>query len=134
MEMDRKQFLLLAAAAVAGCSSANFGGNSGPPRPERLVDAGPIGNYAADGLYAGFRDQGFFVVRRGPKLFVLTAICTHRKCKLNASPDRSFYCDCHGSTFDPNGRVTEGPATRDLPVLPSFTNEAGRLLVKVPAG
>jgi Rieske Fe-S protein len=134
MEMNRKEFLLLAAAMVAGCRSANYGGNPRPPQPERLVDAGLIGNYAADGLYAGFRDQGFFVIRRGPKLLVIAAVCTHRKCKLSALPDRSFYCDCHGSTFDPNGKVTEGPATRDLPILPSFTNESGRLLVKVPAG
>ncbi len=28
--------------------------------------------------------------------------------------DRSFYCKCHGSTFDAEGRVTHGPAKRDL--------------------
>jgi Rieske Fe-S protein len=134
MEMNRKQFLLLATAMVAGCRSANYGGHPRPPQPERMVDAGPIGNYAADGLYASFRDQGFFVIRRGPKLSVLSAVCTHRQCRLNALQDRSFYCACHGSTFDPDGKVTEGPATRDLPMLLSFTNENGRLMVKVPAG
>jgi Rieske Fe-S protein len=133
MEMNRKQFLLLATAMVAGCRSANYGGNPRPPQPERLVDAGPIGHYAADGLYTGFRDQGFFVIRQGPKLFVLSAVCTHRHCKLNALQNRSFYCDCHGSTFNPNGKVTEGPATRDLPILSWFTNESGRLVVKTPA-
>lgn len=35
---------------------------------------------------------------------------------------------------DSNGRVTEGPATRDLPVLHSYTNESGQLLVVVLAG
>ena len=51
--------------------------------------------------------------------------------KLKAERDYSFYCRCHGSTFDPGGKVTEGPATRNLPVLPT-TNSQGHLIVKVP--
>ena len=91
-----------------------------------------MSNYAADGVYGGFRDLGFYVVRKGPKVIAFSAFCTHRKCKLTAERDLSFYCKCHGSTFDPNGKVTEGPATRDLPVLPTSTDERGHLLVKVP--
>ena len=79
----------------------------------------------------GFRDQGFFVIRNGEKLIALSAICTHRKCRLFAEPNRSFYCKCHGSTFDPAGKVTSGPAKRDLPILPVFVNEKGQLLVTV---
>lgn len=101
---------------------------------ERVVDAGPVHDYAANGVYSRFRDQGFFVIRNGAKLVVLTAICTHKKCKLTAESDRSFSCDCHGSTFDPNGKVTEGPAKRDLPSLASFTNDKGHLMVKVSNG
>ena len=89
-------------------------------------------DYAKDGVYSGFVARGFFVVRRGDKLFALSAICTHRKCQLTAELDHSFYCKCHGSTFDPAGRVTEGPAKRDLPVLPTATNSEGQLLVRVP--
>ena len=96
-----------------------------------MVNAGLVSNYAADGIYNNFQDQGFFVIRKGGKLFALSAICTHRKCKLTAEPDRSFYCKCHGSTFDPCGHVTEGPATRDLPVFPASANEQGQLLVRV---
>ena len=130
--MNRRDFLLLAAAAVAGCSSAPPGAVS--PAPEtRLVNAGPVNNYAADGVYARFRNQGFFLIRRGGKLFALSAICTHKRCKLDAEPDRSFSCPCHGSTFDANGHVTEGPAKRDLPALSTFINEQGDLLVTVPA-
>jgi Rieske Fe-S protein len=132
--MNRKQFLILVASLAASLPCAGFGGSPGITNSERLVNAGPVANFAADGLYDGFRDQGFFVVRQGGKLFALSAICTHRRCKLSAEHDRSFYCKCHGSTFDTNGRVTEGPATRDLPVLHSFTNEAGQLLVVVPSG
>jgi Rieske Fe-S protein len=83
-------------------------------------------------VYGHFRDQGFFVIRKGEQLFALSSICTHRTCKLDAESDRSFFCACHGSTFDPSGKVTEGPARRDLPTLTSVTNENGQLLVTVP--
>jgi Rieske Fe-S protein len=132
MNMNRRQFLLLTAGVVAGCKTADSGSSS-VSSEERIINAGPAGNYAGDGVYNNFRDEGFFVVRQGDKLFALSSYCTHRKCKLAAEPDRSFYCKCHGSTFDPNGRVTEGPARRDLPMLPAFADEHGQLLVKVPA-
>ena len=127
MMINRRQFLILTAGVIAGCKTDGVPVASG----ERTVNAGAVSNYAADGIYNHFRDQGFFVIRKGDKLFALSAICTHRKCKLTAEPDRSFYCHCHGSTFDPGGHVTEGPAKRDLPVLPTFANEQGQLIVKV---
>jgi cytochrome b6-f complex iron-sulfur subunit len=132
MDINRRQFLILTAATVAtGCHALNDGSGSNTTHTERVVDAGPADNYAADGVYTNFHDQGFFVIRNGEKLFALSAICTHRKCRLIAEPNRSFYCKCHGSTFDPSGKVTLGPAKRDLPVLPSFVNEQGQLLVTV---
>lgn len=132
-EISRRQFLFLTAAAlVTGCQTTGDGGGSTVARTERVVSAGPVSNYAADGLYSSFRDQGFFLVRRGDRLVALSSYCTHRKCKLTTDPDHSFYCPCHGSTFDPDGKVTEGPARRDLPTLPSFTNETGELFVRVP--
>ena len=131
MFINRRQFLLLTAGLAAGCKSASDGGRA--TNAGHTVNAGPVGNYVADGVYSNFRDEGFFVIRQGGKLFALSAICTHRKCKLAAEPDRSFYCKCHGSTFDPTGHVTQGPARRDLPVFPATTNEHGQLLVTLPA-
>jgi nitrite reductase/ring-hydroxylating ferredoxin subunit len=131
MNFSRRQFLILTAGFVAGCSSVESGKNSAAGR-ERMINAGPAGDYAADGVYSRFRDEGFFVIRKGEKLFALSAFCTHRKCKLMAESDRSFYCKCHGSTFDSGGKVTKGPAKLDLPMLPAFPDENGQLLVKVP--
>lgn len=127
MIISRREFLLLTAAFAAGCSSEKVG----PPvsNRSRVINAGPVGDYARDGVYSTFQSQGFFIVRRGEKLFALSSICTHRKCRLDAEPDHSFYCHCHGSTFDPNGHVTQGPARRDLPVLPTSVDESGQLLV-----
>jgi Rieske Fe-S protein len=134
--ISRRQFLFWTAATLVtgyqAMAEEHNAGSSAANGRERVVNAGPVSKYAADGLYDSFRDEGFFLVRKGDKLVALSSYCTHRKCKLEAESDRSFNCPCHGSTFDPNGKVTEGPAKRDLPTLPSFTNEAGELLVRVP--
>jgi Rieske Fe-S protein len=129
--LNRRQFLVLAAAVVASCNTVDARSAS-DALSGRAIDAGPVSKYTADGVYGDFRDLGFFVVRKGPKVIALSAFCTHRKCKLTAERDLTFLCKCHGSTFDPTGKVTEGPATRDLPMLPSSTDERGHLLVKVP--
>jgi len=130
MSIDRRQFLALttatAAYAATGCCVVLAGA------PRQTVDAGPAGNFGAEGVYDTFRDLGFFVVRRDGKLIALSSYCTHRKCKVKAEPDHSFYCKCHGATFAPSGHVTEGPARRDLPVLATSVNERGHLLVQVP--
>ena len=130
MKINRREFLVLTATFVAGCSSVE---NLGAPSTSknRMVNAGPVGSYSADGIYSAFRTQGFFIIRQGDKLFALSSICTHRRCLVEIERDRSFLCPCHGSTFDPNGHVTHGPAKRDLSTLETFVNERGELLVKV---
>ncbi|MBV8375368.1 MAG: Rieske (2Fe-2S) protein [Verrucomicrobia bacterium] len=125
--MNRRQFLILTAACAAIINPKYACARD----PDPLIDAGPVGKYTSDGLYEGFRELGFFVIRKGEKLIALSSYCTHRKCLLKTERDHSFYCRCHGSTFDPGGKVTAGPATRDLPVLPTM-NEKGHLLVRVP--
>jgi len=130
--ISRRQFLLLTTGLATGCQAVNDAGTPST-RASRMINAGPASKYTAEGVYSNFRNEGFFIIRRGEKLFALSAICTHRKCKLTAEPDCSFYCKCHGSTFDAVGHVTEGPARRDLPTLPTFTNEQGQLVVNVTA-
>ena len=124
-DIKRRDFLILAASVLAGSKAA------ANPASERVVDVGPASNFAKDGVYAAFESQGFFIVRKGSQLLALSAFCTHRRCKLAAQSDRSFYCRCHGSTFDPNGKVTEGPAKHDLSQLSVTVNEKGNVLVKV---
>jgi Rieske Fe-S protein len=130
-QLNRRDFLLLTATAVvaAGCENVNPQNMVAP----HSVDAGPASAYAKDGVYSQHRDAGFFLVRRGGQLTALSAICTHRQCKLDAEVDRTFHCPCHGSTFDPAGKVTEGPAKRDLPVFPTSTDSQGHLLVHIIA-
>src|SRR5581483_6117026 len=133
MDISRRQFLILAAGTgvVAGCRTVEDGGASTTTGVEQIVNVGPAGHYATEGVYDQYRSLGFFVVRKREKLFALSAFCTHKKCKLNAEKDHSFYCKCHGSTFNPDGKVTTGPAKRDLPIFPTFVDENGQLQIKV---
>jgi len=131
--MNRRQFLITTAAVVtAGCGSIENANDSGKARGSRVINAGPASHYAADGVYDAFVDEGFFVISKQGKLTILSAICTHRRCKLKAEPDHSFYCKCHGSTFDPSGHAVTGPAKRPLPVLSSTVNDQQELIVTVP--
>jgi nitrite reductase/ring-hydroxylating ferredoxin subunit len=64
-----------------------------------------------------------------------SAVCTHTGCEVGAFlvQEQTLYCDCHQSKFDPRdqGRVTDGPAPRNLPALPLRIVE-GRLVVAGP--
>ncbi len=39
--------------------------------------------------------------------------CTHKQCEVRPGSN-SLKCPCHGSEFNRDGQVTEGPAERDL--------------------
>jgi glycine/D-amino acid oxidase-like deaminating enzyme/nitrite reductase/ring-hydroxylating ferredoxin subunit len=49
------------------------------------------------------------------KTHIVSAVCTHMKCIVNWNgSEKSWDCPCHGSRFDINGKVIEGPAYTDL--------------------
>jgi cytochrome b6-f complex iron-sulfur subunit len=67
---------------------------------------------------------GFLVGHTAQNAFVaLTAICTHETCTITGFGSQNYVCPCHGSTFDINGRVLNGPAPSALRQYPTqFTN------------
>jgi glycine/D-amino acid oxidase-like deaminating enzyme/nitrite reductase/ring-hydroxylating ferredoxin subunit len=64
-----------------------------------------------------FRDEAGELHRR-------SAICTHLGCIVGWNPAASTWdCPCHGSRFDPLGKVLNGPASRDLSPLDQETRD-----------
>ena len=142
MDLNRRQFVLLTISAAAGsccCALAQASEITAPATqpgtqpalPPDAVDAGPLDDFKSDDVYDAFREQGFFVIRRDEKVFALSSVCTHKGCKVRVQNDLSFKCKCHGSTFDKDGHVTKGPATRNLPRLAIAEDERRHVIVDV---
>ena len=52
-----------------------------------------------------------------PEWLVVVGVCTHMGCVPNKE-GAGFTCHCHGSQYDDSGRVTRGPAPKNLEVPP----------------
>ena len=51
-------------------------------------------------------------------LHLRSAVCTHLYCIVDWNhAERSWDCPCHGSRFSTDGKVLNGPATMDLPMI-----------------
>ena len=56
--------------------------------------------------------------------------CTHKGCDVDISGDK-FVCPCHGSEFTLDGKVTTGPAKKDLKTYETiFDSDKGTVTVK----
>jgi Rieske Fe-S protein len=64
-----------------------------------------------------FREARIAFLREGEQIYALSLVCTHLGCTLTVTSGR-LVCPCHGSVFDRQGNVLEGPATRSLDRLP----------------
>jgi nitrite reductase/ring-hydroxylating ferredoxin subunit len=114
--LDRRRFLSIAGssagAALIGGAVSSCGGN----------DAAPFGKVAAGNVSAlpvgTLLIMGNVIVARDDRgLYAMTAICTHMGCivrNVSHTVDSTIHCPCHGSMYDGNGAVTQGPAPRSL--------------------
>ena len=75
--------------------------------------------------------SGIIVANTGNDTFVaLSSICTHNACTVNYSvQNNNFPCPCHGSVFNADGSVANGPATQPLTEY-TVTKEGTILTIK----
>jgi 3-phenylpropionate/trans-cinnamate dioxygenase ferredoxin reductase component len=80
-----------------------------PATPVSALAAGEAKVISVDGdKVAAYRDE------QG-ELHAVSAVCTHMGCLVDWNAAAQIWdCPCHGSRFDHDGHVIEGPAKRDL--------------------
>ncbi|RNI24519.1 FAD-dependent oxidoreductase [Rufibacter latericius] len=85
------------------------------------INAGEGKNIELDGKnYGAYRDDA-------GKLHVVSAVCTHMACLVHFNKaEKSWDCPCHGSRFDVDGHVLEGPAYLDLSRMQDKPSSANR--------
>lgn len=68
------------------------------------------------------KKAGVYKTEKG-KIFAVSARCPHLGCQLEWNPDElTWDCPCHGSRFDYQGNVVDGPAQRNIKI--DIENEA----------
>lgn len=68
-------------------------------------------------------------IRRVPEGFqAISAVCQHLGCTVNWT-GTNFHCPCHGSVYDPDGKVIAGPAPRALDHFSIETARDGQMVV-----
>lgn len=61
-----------------------------------------------------FLDDENILIRTSQTQFVaVNLICKHKGCTVELTGNK-FVCPCHGSEYDINGNVTEGPSKKNL--------------------
>lgn len=121
----RREFLkactCLGAAGALGWLLTGCGEEAGPGEPDptgtHVVDLADHPALAADqsvAVVSGTPAGSIFVTHTtGDSYFALSRRCTHQGCTVNATTP-TLNCPCHGSKFNLNGAVAQGPAPRAL--------------------
>lgn len=73
-------------------------------------------------------DRSLYIFSTPAGFYAISAICSHLGCTAAFRGD-GFACPCHGSRFDTNGEVRNGPAPRPLTWYGLALSPRGELLV-----
>lgn len=119
--------LLVAMALGARRSSSPTTGPSGAV----LADLAAIPENGARKVTLPTTGKPAWVLRpRGDTARCVSAVCTHAGCTVNfVSIDAGFACPCHGSRYDTDGGVLNGPATKPLDPI-DVTVDGGKVTLE----
>jgi Rieske Fe-S protein len=109
MQSQRRAFLkILAATPLVACS----GGSSGAAASFGKVPAGNVSE-TREGVISVVPNAPAVLARDADGLYAMTITCPHQGCDVTPS-GTTLFCPCHGSRFDSNGAVLNGPAGSPL--------------------
>jgi Rieske Fe-S protein len=100
---------------------------------ERVIEAGTLASLPAGrAQMVRHGREPIFVIRKDEETLIgLSGVCTHLNCVLAWNGEqRSLDCPCHQSSFDLNGNVVTGPASKSLQRYETETR-LGKIYVRV---
>jgi len=126
---SRRVFLCTSAAMglSLGCAS----GSGSEPEAFGSVAAGNVSTLPVGTLRA-VAGAPVIVGRDASGLYAMTSTCTHEGCDMAADGQigsNGVFCGCHGSRFDANGGVLQGPANAPLVHFAVSVDAAGNVTV-----
>ncbi|MDB4977316.1 MAG: Chitinase [Myxococcaceae bacterium] len=86
----------------------------------------------AVGTLAAVDNVDVCIAREAQGVYAMSLVCTHEGCDMavdGAVSASGIFCSCHGSRFDPNGRMLRGPARSALPHFKVSVDAAGMLTI-----
>ena len=117
--------LLTLGWALSGCDSSSMTEVEQPAEDGGITIEGNTITLDLTGSEAGVvAEAGGFLLLSSAHTIILnpsgdairafTSICTHQGCDVNSFRNGTIVCPCHGSQYDTNGEVVQGPAPNPL--------------------
>ncbi len=130
--LSRRDFLKLASAAILTISGLlgleglfRYLTTQTEPLPSTDFDLGSVSSFAI-GSRTIFYEVPAVLLRTQGGFTALSLVCTHLGCTVESKLE-GFTCPCHGSRFDPQGKVIRGPAEKPLKSLRTRITSDGKL-------
>jgi Rieske Fe-S protein len=93
---------------------------------EKLKDAG-------GSLILKIKDKKVLFIRESQEsIRSLDPTCTHNKCQVAYNADKNTIdCPCHGSRYDLEGNVLQGPAPEPLKSFETYIDDRNRIILSL---
>ena len=124
MKLARNGLLTLSGLLGLGGLLRFLSYQSQPPSPTEFILGAPS-DYAI-GSRSVLPQVPALLMREASGFRALSLVCPHLGCTVDPQPD-GFTCPCHGSRFDPQGKLMRGPADKGLTVLRVESAADGKL-------
>jgi cytochrome b6-f complex iron-sulfur subunit len=115
------------AVAASGCAAACGPGGGSSPQSFGDIAAGNVSALAMGSLVAIAGAAACLGLDSGG-VYAMTLTCTHQGCEASVSGDE-VACPCHGSVFDSDGNVVNGPAAKPLQHFAVSVDATGNITV-----